>query len=67
MITLSPTKGSCRNYVAICTHSVGGCALLLDQLKARSTLEGFSVSVGLSECPQFKVELDLILKTQSTG
>ena len=39
---------------------------MLGQLKACSSLEGFSVSVGPSECPKFKVELDFILKTQST-
>ena len=52
--------------VTICTRSVGESTSLLGQLKARRSLERFIASVGLSECRQFKAELDFILKTQST-
>ena len=36
-------------------------------VRSCSSVDGFSASLGLSEHPKFKVELDFILKTQSIG
>ena len=39
--------------------------IIAESVKSGSSLKGFSASLGLSECPEFKVELDFILKPQS--